>query len=248
MYLLWNIGTLFIILSLCSGSQTKGIVSLDSYTFDKILSKFKVSIVKFDVAYPYGEKHEEFVKLGSAYQSVDDLLIADVPVKDYGDKENEDLASRFGLSKEDLPSVKLFILGSSEPLTFTDQDFNLEKLQKFIAKYSKSVVYIGLPGTLEKFDHLATQFSKEKLTEKRKQLLLQAEQLWDITEGKQNQKSAEVYVKTMRKALEKGDTFFEIETVRVKNILKGSLAEEKKLDMSIRLNILESFSIPHDEL
>lgn len=155
---------------------------------------------------------------------------------------------RFGLSKVDLPSVKLFISGSSEPLTFKDEDFTLEKLQKFIIKHSKSVVYIGLPGTIEEFDYLANQFSKEKSIEKRKKILLQAEQLWDKTEGKQNQKSAEVYVKTMRKALEKGDTFFETETSRVKNILKGSLAEEKKSDMSIRLNILESFSTSHDEL
>lgn len=54
-----------------------------------------MSIVKFDVSYPYGEKHEEFVKLGSAYQSVEDLLVAEVPVKDYGEKDNEDLAIRF---------------------------------------------------------------------------------------------------------------------------------------------------------
>jgi len=54
-----------------------------------------VSIIKFDVSYPYGEKHEEFVKLGSAYQSVEDLLVAEVPVKDYGEKDNEDLAIRF---------------------------------------------------------------------------------------------------------------------------------------------------------
>lgn len=61
----------------------------------QVLSKFKVSIVKFDVSYPYGEKHDAFVKLGSAYQYVDDLLVAEVPVRDYGDKDNEDLAIRF---------------------------------------------------------------------------------------------------------------------------------------------------------
>lgn len=54
-----------------------------------------MSIVKFDVSYPYGDKHEEYVKMGSVYQSVDELLVAEVPVKDYGDKDNEDLAVRF---------------------------------------------------------------------------------------------------------------------------------------------------------
>lgn len=51
--------------------------------------------MKFDVSYPYGEKHEEYVKIGSVYESVDDLLVADVSVKDYNDKDNEDLANRF---------------------------------------------------------------------------------------------------------------------------------------------------------
>lgn len=50
--------------------------------------------MKFDVSYPYGEKHDAFTKLGSAYQYVDELLVAEVPVKDYGDKDNEDLANR----------------------------------------------------------------------------------------------------------------------------------------------------------
>ncbi|XP_026822652.1 endoplasmic reticulum resident protein 29 [Rhopalosiphum maidis] len=232
----------------CHATQSKGVVSLDSLTFDKVLSKFKVSIVKFDVSYPYGEKHEEFVKLGSAYQSVEDLLVAEVPVKDYGDKDNEDLAIRYGVSKENYPVVKLFVNGQSEPYVYNDEDFNQDKLQKFVVKHSKEILYIGLPGTLEKFDGLASEFAKEKSVDKRKEILLRAEKLWDISEGKQKQKSAEVYVKSMRKALEKGDEFFHTETVRINNVLKGSMTKEKKADLSVRLNILESFKVQHDEL
>ena len=36
---------------------------LDNLTFDKLLSKFDASLIKFDVAYPYGDKHEEFAKV-----------------------------------------------------------------------------------------------------------------------------------------------------------------------------------------
>ncbi|XP_050436417.1 endoplasmic reticulum resident protein 29 [Adelges cooleyi] len=248
MNLHWSIGFTVTLLCGCVAGDTKGIVSLDSFTFDKILSKFKVSLIKFDVAYPYGEKHEEFAKLGSAYHSVEDLLIAEVPVKDYGEKENEDLATRFGVSKKDFPNVKLFVTGQPQPYTFADDEFNMDNLQKFIVKHSKSVVYIGLPGTLEKFDQLASEFSLEKSVDKRKDVLLRAERLWDETQGKQKQKSAEVYVKTMRKALEKGNNFFNSEATRVKNLLKGSLTDEKKADMTVRLNILESFSAWHDEL
>jgi endoplasmic reticulum protein 29 len=201
------------------------------------------------------------------------LLVAEVPIKDYGDKDNEDLAIRFdlftcaprlmlqltvmcsilflfryGLTKNDFPVVKLFVTGQPEPYTYNDEDFSREKLQTFVVKHCKSILYIGLPGTLEKFDGLAAAFAKENVVDKRKEILLRAEKLWDETEGKQKQKSAEVYVKTMRKALEKGDEFFHSETVRINSILKGSMTKEKKADLVVRLNILESFKVQHDEL
>lgn len=135
-----------------------------------------------------------------------------------------------------------------EPFTFKDENFSQNNLQKFVTKHTKSVVYIGLPGTLENFDGLAAEFAKEKSVDKRKNLLVKAEKLWDQTEGKQKQKSAEVYVKSMRKALEKGDAFFQSETVRINNVLKGSMTQEKKADLGVRLNILESFKLQHDEL
>lgn len=144
--------------------------------------------------------------------------------------------------------VKLFVAGQPQHYTFNEQNFNQDKLQKFVVKHSKAVVYIGLPGTLETFDQLAVEFANEKSADKRKDILLKAEKLWDDIEGKQKQKSAEVYVKSMRKALEKGDEFFETEIARLNNVLKGSMAQEKKTDLGYRLNILESFKVQHDEL
>lgn len=152
------------------------------------------------------------------------------------------------MTKDDFPVVKLFVNNRSEPFTFDDEDFNQDSLQKFVVKHSRSILYIGLPGTLETFDDLAGDFSKEKSVDKRKDILLRAEKLWDKTEGKQKQRSAEVYVKSMRKALEKGDEFFHSESARLNNVLKGSMTQEKKADLGVRLNILESFKIQHDEL
>ncbi len=37
---------------------------------------------------------------------VDDLLIGEVGVKDFGDKDNEDIALRFGATKENFPGLK----------------------------------------------------------------------------------------------------------------------------------------------
>lgn len=156
--------------------------------------------------------------------------------------------SRYGLTKTDFPVIKLFVDKQPEPYTFDGENFNQDSLQKFVVKHSKSILYIGLPGTLESFDGLAGEFAKEKSIDKRKDILLRAEKLWDKTEGKQKQRSAEVYVKSMRKALEKGDEFFHSESVRLSNVLKGSMTQEKKADLGVRLNILESFKVQHDEL
>jgi endoplasmic reticulum protein 29 len=46
---------------------------------------------------------EEFSKLAVDGAEVDDLLIGEVGVKDFGDNENEDIAERFGAKKEDFP-------------------------------------------------------------------------------------------------------------------------------------------------
>lgn len=54
-------------------------------------------------------------------------------------------------------------------------------------------------------------------------------------------KSAEVYVKVMRKIIEKGDDFLSSEVSRVDTLSKGKLAKEKKDEMERRLNILMSF-------
>jgi endoplasmic reticulum protein 29 len=40
-------------------NNCKGCIALDTLTFDKMLKRFRVSLVKFDVAFPYGDKQEE---------------------------------------------------------------------------------------------------------------------------------------------------------------------------------------------
>ncbi|XP_059490427.1 endoplasmic reticulum resident protein 29 [Neocloeon triangulifer] len=234
---------LVVILFLTLHVQAKGSVSLDTYTFDKLISKFKATLVKFDIAYPYGTKHDEFAKVAEASHLLPDLLVADVGVKDYGDNDNSDLAKKYDVKKENYPVVKLFVQGKAEPIDFTSKDFTAEELKKFIR--SNSGVYIGLPGCLESFDALATEFVTSDVA-KRKTILRKAEDLWDTATGKSEQKAAEMYVKTMRKVIEKGDEFVTNELKRVQNLMQGKVSNDKKQDMSYRLNILQSFQ--KDEL
>lgn len=72
----------------------KGCVNLDEYNFEKIVNRFKVTVAKFDVIYPYGEKHNAFAALAEELAHNNDLVFAQIGVKDYGDRENEALAKR----------------------------------------------------------------------------------------------------------------------------------------------------------
>lgn len=92
--------------------EYRGFVELDDLTFDKVVKKFSAVLVKFDIVYPYGEKHETFCKF--AEQStvhIDDFLVATVGIKDYGDRENSKLAERFNVGIE-YPVIKLFNNGN----------------------------------------------------------------------------------------------------------------------------------------
>ena len=116
-------------------------------------------MIKFDVAFPYGEKHEEFAKVAATTKDATDLLVGEVGVKDFGNKDNAKLAQRFGIKKDDYPVVLLFLQGKTEPLKFvaeTDADFTADNIKRFVKK--KSGVYLGLPGCVEKLDQLAALF------------------------------------------------------------------------------------------
>ena len=116
-------------------------------------------------------------------------------------------------------------------------EFKVDAIQRFIS--SNSGLWIGLPGCLEVFDGLAHRFIAT--ASDRKEILRQAEDEWDKVTLNSERKSAEVYVKVMRKILEKGNDFLPSELSRVQTLSKGNLAQEKKDEMERRLNILTSF-------
>lgn len=224
----------------------KGCLSLDEYNFDKIISRFKAVLVKFDVAYPYGEKHDTFAKLAEEIASNKDIVFAQVGVKDYGDKENEELAKKYGISgKDDFPAVLLFVSGQEEPIPFSnDVEFSIDNLRNLIR--DNTDIYIGLPGCLEEYDKLAIKFSssgnKEPILKESESLLVKLKE-----DGEKS--TAEVYIKFMKKIIENGFNFVSQEVKRLNKILKdGKVNEKKKKDLYHRVNILHSFSIKKDEL
>lgn len=135
----------------------KGCVNLDEYSFEKFLPKFEVIIVKFDAAYPYGDKHETYTKFAEEFIDNKNILVGEIGVKDYGDKENEDFAKKYGVNgKDDLPMVKMFLKNSHKYIDFKNNDFSIDNLRSFVKDNTN--IYIGLPGCLEEYDKLAAKF------------------------------------------------------------------------------------------
>ncbi|CAG9791568.1 unnamed protein product [Diatraea saccharalis] len=229
-----------IVPSTYQAAASQGSVELDEYSFDKITGKFEASLIKFDVAFPYGDKHDAFVALAKDAKDVEELLVAEVGVKDYGEKDNEELAKKYGATKDNFPVVKLFVKGKKEPIAFDDsKGFTSDELRRFVKE--NTGLYLSLPGCVKDLDKLAIKFTKSKLDERKKLLTKTQETLVKL--GNKDALSGKIYKTIMEKILEKGDDFIKSENDRVKKLLSGKVSEEKKKELGIRLNILQSFQL-----
>lgn len=219
-----------------------GCVNLDESSFAKIRPKFDALLVKFDVAFPYGDKHEIFTKFAAEVAANHQILLGEVGVKDYGEKDNEEFARRMGVSKDQFPALKLF--GKNpEPATFPDDlEFTVSNLRDFVRDNTE--IYLGLPGCVEQLDKIARRF----VAGPDKRVLEEAVLLEKELEEK-DRDSAKIYLVVMRKILENGAQFIAQERERVSKLLKGKISAKKHGELNSRLNILRAFTAPSkDEL
>ncbi|KAL4223166.1 Endoplasmic reticulum resident protein 29 [Mactra antiquata] len=220
----------------------RGTVPLNSGVFDKIIDKHKAVLVKFDETYPYGDKQDTFKQVAEGCIGQNDLLVAEVQIADYGDKDNMDLAERFKISttKEDYPTYLLFLQGKDEPVKYTGDALDAGDIKKFVMK--ESGLWLGLPACLEQFDNLVKQFFKSS-SEKKDALIKQAEEEAGKLTSESDKASGDMYVKTMKKIVEKDETFVDTEIERLEKLQSGKLSDKKKEQLGNRLNILATFSL-----
>ncbi|KAI1293707.1 Endoplasmic reticulum resident protein 29 [Halotydeus destructor] len=232
-------------LFLFTDAALRGAVQLDALNFDKVVPKFKASLVKFDVPYPYGDKHDEFGTVTKELAATGDLLIAEIGVQDYGERENEEISNRYGLTKDDFPALLLFKSSLLEPVKFTvsDADFKADKIKSFIRQ--NTGIRLLLEQCVESLDVIAEQFIATDCKVGREKLLEQAKSAAANLELDSEKKAADIYVKLMQKILERGNAFVESEQERVKNLLEGKVSDAKKSELKIRVNILQSFVSPN---
>lgn len=234
----------FAVLVSCAAAKAPGAVGLDSLTFDKIVDGSRPVLVKFDKEYPYGEKEDTFKALCKTVGPLKaDLLIGEVGVQDFGDKQNDDVRERFNVDKDKFPVYKLFKKGAptDAPVEFTG-DVTETALLAFLK--AETGLYIGLPGNIESMDKLAQGFLSADTTSA-KERLASAEAALDAVSSAEKD-SARKYVKIMKRVIDMGASYIEQETQRVKKLQGGKITDKKKKFFGERLNILSSFT--KDEL
>merc|ERR1719284_209638 len=112
-------------LALCISSAAayvdRGILKLDNTTFDRLIDGSRNVIVRFDKEYSYGDEHDAWKDFAKTVgESSADMLVCDVGVSEYGDKDNSDIAERFAIKTEDFPQYRLFLKGAdvAAPIKF----------------------------------------------------------------------------------------------------------------------------------
>jgi len=127
-------------------------------TFDRIIDGSRSVFVRFDKEYSYGDEHDAWKEYAKTVgESAAALLSADVGVSEYGDKDNSDLAERFGVKTDDFPRFLLFTKGmtsTDSPIVYSGE----KKTEEFLRfAQEKAGAWIGLPGQIKEMDELCKE-------------------------------------------------------------------------------------------
>lgn len=247
-------------LSVGARATAMGAVKLDNYTFDKLIATPGLTVmVKVDKSYAYGEKEDAFKALCKLAYPVKDLLIAEIPVQEYGDKENEDVATRLGVKTDEFPAYFLFkgsvesavkFVGfpnpaSSKPKNWDDEEDGPWDAPMIVEPTTENLVLwlrkngIRTPsvGTIAELDEVAMRFLKEGLKD------ADIEVAKTLAAGAhKDDKKAPIYVKIMEKVKAKGEAYVQTELTRVEKLITGKISEEKKAELADKIKILNVFA------
>jgi len=219
-------------------ASAPGALKLDNYTFDKVLAVPDHSFfVKFDSSYAYGEKEDAFKALCVVAYSAKNFLVAEVGVQEYGDKENEDLAERFKLKKDDFPAYFLFNKDNKEGKRY-EGAITADDMSAYLRRHKIPVPSIG---TIAELDEIAKKFMQDGLADTH---IAEAKKIAEETYA--GVAKAQMYLKIMDKVKAKGEAYIADETKRLGKILEGKLAPEKKAELGDKLKVLNMFNIKEE--
>ena len=81
----------------------------------------------------YGDENDAY-EYAAKNATSSEILVASVGISEWGEKENQDLADRFGVKKEDWPRYIFFPKGSKEGVTFSGNKKDTYAILQFIRK------------------------------------------------------------------------------------------------------------------
>ncbi|CAO1326207.1 unnamed protein product [Diamesa tonsa] len=242
----------FINLSFC----IHGSVEIDELSFDRVVSKFKTAIVKFDTQFPYGIDHEEWTNFVSQINNksisdtdMDNILTAVVGIKDFGEFDNKQLGERYGV-KDVFPSIKMFINGDlTKAIDFPVFKDKITADQLFAFTKENANVYVNIPGCIKELDELTDTFMTD--TRRQPEIFKKSEQLIQNIKCEKKKQLAKTYAVLMKGIMATGDKFVTAQKTRMEKLLKDKLSDKKISELTKKLNIISSFKIKdeiNDEL
>lgn len=250
-----TIHTFYVLLLACFGCLSaalsdKGVLYLDDFTFDKVVDKDRDVLVKFDKEYPWGDAHDAYKKLAETVGLADTpLVVAGVPISNSETYPvNPKLAARFGLlglKDDSFPRIKLFKRGAdtAKPVDYSGAMKDSSELLRWTVE--QTGVFVGVKGQVKELDALAQQFVAAP-GKSRKDLFAQAKAAADAVDTSASPDTSsyvEYYIKTMQRVLDKGDSYLEQESKRLKKMAEDkAVAATKRGTFEWRLNVLSSFT------
>ncbi|CRK96357.1 CLUMA_CG009774, isoform A [Clunio marinus] len=232
-----------------------GCVDLDELTFDKVIPKFKVALVKFDQQFPFGEVHDSWIEFAAMLNNFtlnggmdySEILIGTVGIKDYSPFDNKPLGDRFGSSKrQELPFIKLFNDGNlKSPIDFQigTEKVTISRLYEFLK--ANTEIPILAPGCTKELDEMAMEFVNQP--DKRKDIVKEAAEFIENMEKEENKKLSKTYTTLMNGVIEKGEVFVLNQHERMTKLLKNKMTDKKREEINQKINIIGSFKFSKPE-
>uniref|UniRef100_A0A6P6YIK8 Uncharacterized protein LOC113798273 n=1 Tax=Dermatophagoides pteronyssinus TaxID=6956 RepID=A0A6P6YIK8_DERPT len=251
-----------------------GVVELDQYTFDLIASRFRYVLTKFDHLYSYGPNQNVFnqlaldtMKMLQANQDGQDILFVNLEIKDFDDKQCFELAERYSIGKDQFPAIRLFInqnpnsdwkkreniehFKSIKPIRYPIQRRQQQKilidstrLRLFLKKFTQ--IQLPLSNCTEYLDQFAREFIQtfdsndtSYLNEQQNKIIVQMESILNGLSDQDKRKQTMEYLKWMKY----GQKF---KTLNVYEQQHKRLDDQKRQQLQLRFNILQSFRLSND--
>lgn len=83
----------------------------------------------------FGGKQQQFEKFAESVAGTKGFLVAEVPMTDVGDRNNDDLARKYNVKRAEYPVYKLFLKKLYKPVDYTGDKTEAD-LKRFVSQHS----------------------------------------------------------------------------------------------------------------